>query len=83
MGKRRQAVSELAPKNAEEWEKLREHPGLIVVDVYTEWAGPCDVMKPIIYKIKAKMQQSIGEDMIHYATACADLIPCLRIFKEC
>ena len=54
MGKRRQAVSELSPKTAEEWEKLKEHPGLIVVDVYTEWAGPCDVMKPIIYKIKAK-----------------------------
>ena len=56
MGIRRQAVSELAPKTESEWEKLKEHPGLIFVDVYTEWAGPCDVMKPIIYKIKAKMQ---------------------------
>ena len=60
MGKRRQAVSELTPKTQEEWEKLKAHPGLIIVDVYTEWAGPCDVMKPIINKIKAKESKIIS-----------------------
>ena len=54
MGKQRKALSELAPKTQEDWEKVKEHPGLIVVDVFPEWAGPCDVMKPIIYKIKSK-----------------------------
>ena len=28
------------------------------------------------------MQQSVGEDLVHYASACADKIPDLQIFKE-
>ena len=30
--------------------------GLIIVDVYTQWAGPCDVMKPIINKVKSSVK---------------------------
>ena len=29
--------------------------GLIIVDVFTQWAGPCDVMKPIINKVKSSV----------------------------
>ena len=54
MGKRRQEVDELNSETANEWENLKAHPGLIEVDVYTKWAGPCDIMKPVINKMKIK-----------------------------
>ena len=34
--------------------------GLIIVDVYTRWAGPCDVMKPIINKVKTSVTASLS-----------------------
>ena len=42
-------------KTDEEWEKLKAHDGLIVVDIYSKWAGPCTVMKAIIFKVKGKV----------------------------
>ena len=29
--------------------------GLLVCDVFSGWAGPCHIMKPIITKLKAKV----------------------------
>ena len=30
--------------------------GLLVCDVFSGWAGPCHIMKPIITKLKAKVR---------------------------
>ena len=54
-GKRRAEPSDLNSETAEEWEHLKAQPGLIIVDVYTKWAGPCDIMKPVIIKMKLKV----------------------------
>ena len=56
MGKRRAEISDLNSETAEEWELLKHQSGLIVVDVYTKWAGPCEIMKPVIIKIKLKVR---------------------------
>ena len=56
MGKRRAEVTDLNSETADEWEHLKHQSGLIVVDVYTKWAGPCDIMKPVIIKIKLKVR---------------------------
>ena len=31
--------------------------GLVVVDVYAKWAGPCSLMRPVILKVKAKVRR--------------------------
>ena len=54
MGKKEEVV-DLNANNEEEWDALKAHEGLIVVDIYSKWAGPCTVMKAIIYKIKGKV----------------------------
>ena len=62
MGKKEEIV-DLNANNEEEWDKLKAHEGLIIVDIYSKWAGPCSVMKSIIFKIiivvfkKLKLQQ--------------------------
>jgi thiol-disulfide isomerase/thioredoxin len=56
MGKRRAEVTDLNSETADQWEHLKLQSGLIVVDVYTKWAGPCDIMKPVIIKIKLKVR---------------------------
>lgn len=56
--------------------------GLTVVDVYTGWAGPCNIMKPVVMKLKSKFALERGKDMVQYALACSDNIPDLRPFAN-
>ena len=46
---------ELNITTSEEWNSLQEQDGLSVIDVYSKWAGPCSVMRPVILKAKAKV----------------------------
>ena len=55
---------------------------LLVVDVYSEWAGPCHAMEPLINKMMIQMTRATGRDLMQYATACADLIPDLEPFRN-
>nr|XP_012150428.1 PREDICTED: uncharacterized protein LOC100877260 isoform X1 [Megachile rotundata]XP_012150429.1 PREDICTED: uncharacterized protein LOC100877260 isoform X1 [Megachile rotundata] len=63
--------------NNEEWEKLLQRAGLIVVDVYSEWSGPCTGMVSILKKVKME----IGGDALSYATAKCDYITDLERFQ--
>ncbi|XP_059471456.1 thioredoxin domain-containing protein 6-like isoform X2 [Neocloeon triangulifer] len=62
----------------EEWEKLLQKEGLIVVDVYTGWCGPCIGMLGNLKKIKLE----IGGELLHMAVAKADEIETLARFRK-
>ena len=55
MGRRRKEALELSLETSQDWENLKSESGLVIVDVYTDWAGPCHIMKPIIHKMKIKV----------------------------
>ncbi|OAD54657.1 Thioredoxin domain-containing protein 3 like protein [Eufriesea mexicana] len=60
--------------NNEEWEKLLTRT---VVDIYSEWSGPCTGMVSTLKKIKME----IGGDALSYATAKCDYITDLERFQ--
>jgi len=59
----------------EEWQELLTHPGLVVVDVYSDWSGPCSAMTSTLRKIKFE----IGH--VDYAIARNDDIADLERFR--
>ncbi|KAG7189695.1 hypothetical protein KM043_017365 [Ampulex compressa] len=63
--------------NDDEWAKLLKNTGLILVDVYSEWSGPCTGMVSILKKIKMEK----GGDTLSYATAKCDYITDLQRFQ--
>ncbi|XP_032681265.1 uncharacterized protein LOC116848845 isoform X4 [Odontomachus brunneus] len=63
--------------NDEEWEKVLKRKGLVVVDVYSDWSGPCTGMVSILKKIKME----IGGDALSYATASCDRVTALQRFQ--
>lgn len=49
----------------------------MVVDVYSEWSGPCSAMTNFLKKIKLE----VNDDLLHYAMAKSDTIPQLEVFR--
>ena len=49
----------------------------MVVDIYSEWSGPCSAMTNFLKKIKLE----VNDDLLHYAMAKSDTIPQLEIFR--
>ena len=57
--------------------KLLLQGGLTIVDIYSEWAGPCTAMSGALKKIKLE----VGDDTLVYAMAKSDTIPQLEMFR--
>ncbi|XP_059058999.1 thioredoxin domain-containing protein 6-like [Achroia grisella] len=62
----------------EEWSKFMHREGLLVIDVYSEWCGPCIGMVGNLKKIKVEL----GGDNLHLAVAKSDHIECLKRFRK-
>jgi len=56
---------------------LLQEGGLTIVDIYSEWAGPCTAMSGALKKIKLE----VGDDSLVYAMAKSDTIPQLEKFR--
>jgi len=63
--------------NNEEWEELLQRKGLVVIDVYQEWCGPCMAMAGHLKEIKLQL----GDDLLQCALAKADSIDQLEKFR--
>ncbi|XP_024942923.1 uncharacterized protein LOC107269952, partial [Cephus cinctus] len=61
----------------DEWRLVLERKGLVVVDVYSEWSGPCLAMVSTLKKIKMEL----GGDLVSYAVARNDEISSLERFR--
>ena len=55
MGRHKLETCDLNIVTDEDWENLKLQPGLVLLDIYAKWAGPCDIMKPLIMKTRTKV----------------------------
>ncbi|XP_052834459.1 thioredoxin domain-containing protein 6 isoform X2 [Octopus bimaculoides] len=80
--------SSMAPRKAEiilqreletqeDWEDFLSKEGLLVIDVYQEWAGPCT---SLVNNFK-KLRNELSDDFLRYAVAKADRIESLVLYR--
>ncbi|XP_048507888.1 thioredoxin domain-containing protein 6-like [Athalia rosae] len=60
-----------------EWTLILARKGLVLVDVYSDWSGPCTAMISSLKKIKMEL----GGDILSYAVARNDEITDLQRFR--
>ncbi|XP_051761176.1 thioredoxin domain-containing protein 6 isoform X4 [Ctenopharyngodon idella] len=63
--------------NDDQWSEVLATKGLIVVDVYQQWCGPCRAVVSLFRKIK----NELGDELLHFATAEADGIEALEKYR--
>ncbi|XP_030283333.1 thioredoxin domain-containing protein 3 homolog [Sparus aurata] len=76
-GKKKEASLQASVTNQEQWGEMLATKGLIVVDVYQQWCGPCRAVVSLLRKIK----NELGDDLLHLATAEADSIEALEKYR--
>ncbi|CAN2391518.1 nucleoside diphosphate kinase activity, partial [Pristimantis euphronides] len=75
--KKRELVLQITINNQEHWEEVLSSKGLIVVDVYQAWCGPCKTTVSLFRKIK----NELGDDLLQFAVAEADNIDVLEKYR--
>ncbi|XP_072336846.1 thioredoxin domain-containing protein 6 isoform X2 [Scyliorhinus torazame] len=76
-GKKKEITLQSAVLNQEQWDVMMAVTGLIVVDVYQAWCGPCKTVISLFRKIK----NELGDNRLHFAVAEADLIDTLQKYR--
>ncbi|XP_068752060.1 thioredoxin domain-containing protein 3 homolog isoform X3 [Montipora capricornis] len=64
-------------KTQDQWDELLTKEGLIVVDTYAAWCGPC---KAIVSSFK-RIKNELGDDLLVFATAETDSIDSLEAYR--
>ncbi|CAH8485000.1 unnamed protein product [Schistosoma rodhaini] len=59
------------------WNALRIKQGLMVVDVYQEWCGPCSAVVGLFKRLKTEL----NDDLLHFAVARADTVESFELYR--
>ncbi|XP_016151997.1 PREDICTED: thioredoxin domain-containing protein 3 isoform X3 [Ficedula albicollis] len=78
-GKKKEIQLQTIISNQNEWDEMLLTKGIVVIDVYQAWCGPC---KPALNLFR-KLRNDFSEDnVLHFAVAEADSIETLKPFRR-
>ncbi|XP_078536640.1 thioredoxin domain-containing protein 6 [Lissotriton helveticus] len=75
--KKKEITLQVSISNQEQWEEVLSSRGLIVVDAYQAWCGPCKTVVSLFRKIK----NELGDDLLQFAVAEVDGIDSLEKYR--
>ncbi|KAJ8010674.1 hypothetical protein DPEC_G00077580 [Dallia pectoralis] len=70
MSRKREVQIQFEISSEEQWQEALSAPGLLVIDVYQRWCGPCKAVQSIFRKCRI----DYGEDLLRFASGEADLL---------
>ncbi|XP_062462452.1 thioredoxin domain-containing protein 6 isoform X4 [Pezoporus occidentalis] len=71
--KKKEVVLQININSQELWEEMLCLKGLIVVDAYQAWCGPCKTVVDLFQKIR----NEVGSDLLHFAVG-GELVAAVR-----
>ncbi|XP_074996838.1 thioredoxin domain-containing protein 3 [Calonectris borealis] len=79
-GKKKETQLQAIITNQNEWDEMLLTKGVVVIDVYQAWCGPCKAVTNLFRKLKNEFSED--DDVLHFAVAEADSIPTLQPFRN-
>ncbi|NXM62714.1 TXND3 protein, partial [Illadopsis cleaveri] len=62
-----------------QWDEMLLTKGIVVIDVYQAWCGPCKAVQNLFRKLKLDFSE---DNLLHFASAEADSIETLKSFRK-
>ncbi|NXN02383.1 TXND3 protein, partial [Sylvia borin] len=62
-----------------QWDEMLLTKGIVVIDVYQAWCGPCKAVQNLFRKLKIDFSE---DNLLHFASAEADSIKTLKSFRN-
>ncbi|XP_040520620.1 thioredoxin domain-containing protein 3 isoform X1 [Gallus gallus] len=78
-GKKKEIQLQTTVCNQNEWDEMLLTKGVVVIDVYQAWCGPCKAVVNLFRKLKNDFSE---DDVLHFAVAEANSIESLQPFRN-
>ncbi|KAM6315241.1 thioredoxin domain-containing protein 3 [Aegotheles albertisi] len=78
-GKKKEIQLQTTITDQNQWDEMLLTKGVVVIDVYQAWCGPCKAVLNLFRKLKNDFSE---DDVLHFAVAEADSIPTLQPFRN-
>ncbi|NXH31735.1 TXND3 protein, partial [Myiagra hebetior] len=65
--------------NQNQWDEMLQNNGIVVIDVYQAWCGPCKAVLNLFRKLRNEFSE---DNILHFAVAEADSIETLKPFRN-
>ncbi|KAM9199214.1 LOW QUALITY PROTEIN: thioredoxin domain-containing protein 3 [Mergus octosetaceus] len=78
-GKKKEIQLQTTITNQNQWDEMLLTKGVVVIDVYQAWCGPCKAVVNLFRKLKNEFSE---DDVLHFAVAEANSIETLQPFRN-
>ncbi|XP_054240952.1 thioredoxin domain-containing protein 3 [Indicator indicator] len=78
-GKKKEVQLQTTITDQTQWDEMLLTKGVVVIDVYQAWCGPCKAVQSLFRKLQNEFSE---DDVLHFAVAEADSIPTLQSFRN-
>ncbi|XP_033375491.1 thioredoxin domain-containing protein 3 [Parus major] len=78
-GKKKEIQLQTVITTQDQWDEMLQIKGIVVIDVYRAWCGPCKAVMNLFRKLRIDFSD---DNMLHFAVAEADGIETLKPFRR-
>ncbi|XP_064274688.1 thioredoxin domain-containing protein 3 isoform X2 [Passer domesticus] len=78
-GKKKEIHLQTTITDEEQWDEMLKIKGIVVIDVYQAWCGPCKAVLNLLKKLRNDFSE---DNVLHFAVAEADSIEILKPFRK-
>ncbi|XP_053802234.1 thioredoxin domain-containing protein 3 [Vidua chalybeata] len=78
-GKKKEIQLQTIITDQNQWDEMLQIKGIVVIDVYQAWCGPCKAVLNLLKKLRNDFSE---DNVLHFAVAEADSVEILKPFRR-
>ncbi|KAF2983947.1 hypothetical protein EK904_005306, partial [Melospiza melodia maxima] len=78
-GKKKEVQLQTLITDEEQWDEMLQMKGIVVIEVYQAWCGPCKAVQNLLRKLRIDFSE---DNLLHFAAAEVDNLEILKPFRR-